>query len=60
MSKGKIILAPHNESNTNARNKDKNDSFKYLQKAPSQLKNLRARIVGVDMLGYVNDPGFAD
>lgn len=60
LSEGKIILAPHSEANVDTRSRDKDDAFKYLQLAPSRLKNARARIVGVDMLGYVNDPGFAD
>lgn len=57
-SKGMIALAEHYEANVDARARTTQDGFKYLFKSPSTLKPLRARLVGVDILGYVNDPGF--
>jgi CRISPR-associated endonuclease Csn1 len=59
-SDGKILLAPHTEANVAARSKDASDPFKFLQLAPGRLKNARARMIGVDILGYVNDPGFRE
>jgi len=59
-SAGKINLAGGNEGNVDARNRDGDDSFRYLQFAPSKLREKRARVVGVDILGYVNDPGFKE
>lgn len=55
-----LALAEHMEGNTAARDVDKDDSFKYLRALPEPLRKLRARIVGVDILGYVNDPGFKE
>ncbi len=57
-SDGKISLAPHNEANVAARSKDALNEFKFVQMAPSRLLSVMARQVGVDVLGYVNDPGF--
>lgn len=59
-SLGKINLADHNEANVDARNRDSESSFRYLQFAPSKLRDKKARIVGVDILGYINDPGFKE
>lgn len=59
-SEGKINLAAHMEANVAARNANPSDTFKYLQFAPSKLKTARARLVGVDILGHVNDPGFRE
>ena len=59
-SDGRINLARHQEANVAARNSDLNDSFEYLQLAPSKLCFVKARLVGVDILGFVNDPGFRE
>lgn len=56
-SAGKVMLAEHNESNVDARNRAPAVDFRYLQKSPDGLRQLGARVVGVDILGYVNDPG---
>ncbi|MBW7930515.1 MAG: type II CRISPR RNA-guided endonuclease Cas9 [Gammaproteobacteria bacterium] len=58
LSPGKIRLAEHKEANVDARSRSKDDDFDYLTCAPSTLQTMRARLVGVDVLGYVNDPGF--
>jgi CRISPR-associated endonuclease Csn1 len=72
-SDGKIIMSEHNEANADARNRLRkeqarkvqdgddvrvDESFQYLQKSPDGLRQLAARLVGVDVLGYVNDTGF--
>jgi len=59
-SPGKINLADHNEANVDARNRNPDSTFRYLQFAPSKLRDKKARLVGVDILGYVNDPGFKE
>ena len=57
-TEGRLTLAEHHEANIDARSRNK--TFKYLFKAPSALKPMAARLVGVDVLGYVNDPGFRE
>jgi CRISPR-associated endonuclease Csn1 len=59
-SSGMIALTEHNEANVDARTRDKSSGFKYLFKSPGALRQLKCRVVGVDVLGYVNDPGFRD
>lgn len=53
LTEGKITLLDHHEANVDDRAR-KN----ALNKAPSTLRDCKARLVGVDILGYVNDPGF--
>jgi len=55
---GMIALVDLYEANADARVRAK--SLKYFFKSPSTLKPLRARLVGVSILGYVNDPGFRE
>lgn len=55
-SEGKIKLAEHNEANVAARVRSK--TLNYLVKSPAMLRSMGVRVVGVDILGYVNDPGF--
>ncbi|MGH8505716.1 MAG: type II CRISPR RNA-guided endonuclease Cas9 [Stenotrophobium sp.] len=59
-SEGMIAMAETREANVDARTRDKDSGLKYLFKSPSALQPLRARLVGVDILGYVNDPGFRE
>lgn len=59
-TEGMIALVDHNEANVDARARDKESGFKYMFKAPSKLKAARARLVGVDVLGHVNDRGFRE
>lgn len=59
-TKGKIALAPLHEANVDARTRDKESGFAYVLKSPGSLMPMRARLVGVDILGYVNDPGPID
>jgi CRISPR-associated endonuclease Csn1 len=57
-SEGMIALVDLHEANVDARTRSK--SLRYVFKAPSALKPLKARLVGVNILGYLNDPGFHD
>lgn len=57
-SEGMIAMTDLHEANVDARTRDKSGGLKYFFKSPSALKPLHARLVGVDILGYVNDPGF--
>jgi CRISPR-associated endonuclease Csn1 len=54
ISEGVITLAEHFEANSDARNRNKADPFKYTYKSPTGLKEANARLVGVSLLGYVN------
>lgn len=60
ISKGKITFVEHFEANTRARNDLEASRSLYSEKSPNRLRELAARIVGVDPLGYVNDPGFKE
>lgn len=55
-----IAFSEHHEANVDARDRNKEDSFSYMRKSPEPLRKMAARIVGVDILGYVNDPGFKE
>ena len=52
-----VFLAPHTEANADARNRDKNDQFRFIQMAAKPLLNACARRVYVDEIGQLNDPG---
>lgn len=55
-----VALAGHQEGNTAERDAKRLDGFSYRRVSPEPLRKLKARIVGVDILGYVNDPGFRE
>lgn len=57
ISSGTITLAPLQEANVDARNRAKDDPFKYVYKTPGSLKSGEARRVFVDLIGTVKDPG---
>lgn len=57
-SEGKLLFAEHHEADVSGRSRA--GGFRFLQLAPGKLRNVRARLVGVDILGYVNDPGFRE
>ncbi|MFT3897790.1 MAG: type II CRISPR RNA-guided endonuclease Cas9 [Thermomonas sp.] len=57
---GQISMAEHHEANVDARERSREDSFSYMRKGVEPLRKVAARVVGVDMLGYVNDPGFKE
>lgn len=48
---GQIILAQHNEANVDARNRDKEDQFRYLSKMPGSLQKAQARYVTISPIG---------
>ena len=52
-----LFLVPHNEANADARHRDKDDPFKFIQISASPLMKSGARRVIVDEMGKVNDPG---
>lgn len=53
-----FALAEHREANTADRDGKVASGFSYIRVNPEPLRKLKARIVGVDILGFVNDPGF--
>jgi CRISPR-associated endonuclease Csn1 len=59
-SEGMVAMVHVNEANVDARTRDKDGDLKYFFKSPAALKPLHARSVGVDVLGYINDPGFRE
>jgi CRISPR-associated endonuclease Csn1 len=59
-SRNGVALHEHNESNVDARDRDRENSFSYIRKGADPLRKLGARLVGVDILGYINDPGFKE
>lgn len=56
ISEGYVALVGLYEANADARVRTR--ELKYMFKSPSALKPLKARLVGVTILGYINDPGF--
>lgn len=52
-----VFLAPHNEANADARNRDKTDPFRLIQMAVGSLTKAKARRIFVDEMGRVRDPG---
>ena len=57
---GVITLALHQESNVDARNRDKNDSFTYTFKTAGSLQKSKARLVSISATGRLKDPGFQE
>lgn len=57
-SSGEILFAPINEANVDARNRDPNDEFKYLNKSAGSLLKSQARQVSISPIGELCDPGF--
>jgi len=53
----RIFLAPHTESNADARSRDKCDNFKLIQMAARPALNAGLRRVFVDEMGGLRDPG---
>ncbi len=52
-----IFIAPHTEANADARNRDKTDSFRFIQMSAGPLIKAEARRVYVDEMGRLRDPG---
>lgn len=58
-SEKQFTVAPPNDGGAlKARDKDKDDRFKYSYPSPNTLKAWRARQVRIDEIGRVMDPGF--
>jgi len=57
LSGQRMWLSPHNEANTDHRNRDRDDPFKLTQKSVNALRRLGFRKIHVDILGRVRDPG---
>lgn len=51
---GRLTFAPHYEANVDARNRDQQESFKYLEKTDNALKGINARKVHVSPAGRVS------
>lgn len=52
-----LFIAPHTESNADARNRDKTDPFRFIQMSAGPLIKANARRVYVDEMGRMRDPG---
>ena len=57
---GQILLAPHQEANVDARNRDKEEAFSYISKSAGSLQKTKARRVTISPIGELRDPGFKD
>lgn len=56
---GQVFMAPLNEANVDARDRDKGDPFKLVSRKPGTLWALKARQVTVSPIGELRDPGFS-
>ena len=54
---GILFLAPHLESNADARDRDRNDEFALLRMSPGPMYKAGIRRVIVDEIGRLRDPG---
>lgn len=52
-----LFIAPHTESNADARHRDKGDSFKFIQMSAGPLVKSNIRRVHIDETGRMRDPG---
>ena len=59
-SQGQISFALLNESNTSARELDKQDAFSYYRKNAGPLQSLSARRVTISPIGELRDTGFKE
>lgn len=57
-SSGQIFMAPINEANVDARNRDKQDVFAYTSKYAGSMQKAKARQVTISPIGELSDPGF--
>jgi len=51
-----LFIAPHTESNADARNRDKDDTFRFIQMSAGPLIKANIRRVVVDEMGRLRDP----
>lgn len=52
-----LFIAPHTEANSDARNRDKSDPFRFIQIGAGPLVKAKARRIYVDEMGRIRDPG---
>lgn len=57
---GRLSLADHNEANVDARNRDKESSWRYIYKQAGSLQAAKARRITVSPIGELRDPGFKE
>jgi CRISPR-associated endonuclease Csn1 len=55
---GQVFMAPLNEANCDARNRDTESSFGYISKKAGSFFSANARKVTVSEIGVLHDPGF--
>ena len=51
-----LFIAPHTESNADARHRDKGDNFKFIQMSAGPLVKSNIRRVYIDEMGRMRDP----
>jgi CRISPR-associated endonuclease Csn1 len=59
-SAGRLSLASHQEANVDARNRDKEGSWRYTYKQAGSLERLQGRQVTITPIGELRDPGFGN
>jgi CRISPR-associated endonuclease Csn1 len=59
-SAGRLSLASHQEANSDARNRDKEGSWRYTYKQAGSLEKALGRHVTISPIGELRDPGFSD
>lgn len=57
-TKEQLVFAEHLEANVDARNRDKDEPFKYTTKYAGSLQKTKARRVTISPIGEVNDARF--
>jgi CRISPR-associated endonuclease Csn1 len=57
---GRLSLAPLNEANVDARNRDPNGDFRYTYKQAGSLKTAEGRKITISPIGELHDPGFKE
>ena len=57
-SAGRLTLAEHMESNTDARNRDASGGWRYTYKQAGSLYAAKARRITISPIGELHDPGF--
>ncbi|MDF1803864.1 hypothetical protein [Thalassovita sp.] len=51
-----LSIAPHNEANADARNRDKSDPFRFFQMSAGPLIKANIRRIFIDEMGRLRDP----
>ena len=57
-SAGRLSLASHHEANSDARNRDKEGSWRYTYKQAGSLEKAKGRHIKISPIGELRDPGF--